>query len=158
MTQPPSHCSCTEFSRAHLLRRSVAEAGNGLPAIEPGMPAPAGTGLSRRHFLAAFGGQGQQGILAVEVLAQVARFDQLEQLLADGRARESLITYVKDRPGHDRRYAIDASKLKRELGWAPTLGFEEGIAQTVDWYLGNMDWVERVLDGSYRLERIGVTA
>jgi dTDP-glucose 4,6-dehydratase len=62
---------------------------------------------------------------------------------------------VKDRPGHDRRYAIDASKLKRELGWAPTLGFEQGIAQTVDWYLENAAWVQRVLDGSYRMQRIG---
>jgi dTDP-glucose 4,6-dehydratase len=75
--------------------------------------------------------------------------------LADGRARESLITFVKDRPGHDRRYAIDANKLKSELGWSPSLSFEEGIAHTVDWYLDHQDWVNRVLDGSYRLERIG---
>jgi len=75
--------------------------------------------------------------------------------LADGRARESLIKFVADRPGHDRRYAIDASKLKGELGWAPTVTFEEGIAITVDWYLENQGWVKRVLDGSYRLERIG---
>ena len=75
--------------------------------------------------------------------------------LADGRARESLITYVKDRPGHDRRYAIDADKLKGELGWAPTVTFDEGMARTVDWYLDNAPWVQRVLDGSYRLERIG---
>ena len=78
--------------------------------------------------------------------------------LADGRAHESLIAFVKDRPGHDRRYAIDAGKLKRELGWAPTVDFETGIARTVDWYLENEAWVKRVLDGSYRLERIGVTA
>ncbi len=75
--------------------------------------------------------------------------------LADGRARESLITFVADRPGHDRRYAIDASKLQSELGWAPTVTFEQGMAQTVDWYLDNQPWVQRVLDGSYRLERIG---
>ncbi|MBS0457822.1 MAG: dTDP-glucose 4,6-dehydratase [Proteobacteria bacterium] len=75
--------------------------------------------------------------------------------LPDGRPHEALITYVKDRPGHDRRYAIDASKLKRELGWQPTVDFEAGIAQTVDWYLDNAVWVARVLDGSYRLERIG---
>jgi dTDP-glucose 4,6-dehydratase len=74
---------------------------------------------------------------------------------ADGVARETQITYVKDRPGHDRRYAIDASKLKRELGWAPTVGFEDGMARTVDWYLAHPDWVAKVLDGSYRLERIG---
>ena len=73
----------------------------------------------------------------------------------DGLPRESQITYVTDRPGHDRRYAIDASKLKRELGWAPKVGFEQGIACTVDWYLDNADWVQRVLDGSYRMQRIG---
>ena len=78
--------------------------------------------------------------------------------LADGRARASLITYVKDRPGHDRRYAIDASKLQGELGWAPSLTFEQGIARTVDWYLDQQAWVNRVLDGSYRLERIGGAA
>lgn len=78
--------------------------------------------------------------------------------LADGRKRESLITYVKDRPGHDRRYAIDASKLQNELDWAPTVTFEQGIARTVDWYLNNQPWVKRVLDGSYRLERIGAAA
>ena len=73
----------------------------------------------------------------------------------DGQPRSDQITYVADRPGHDRRYAIDASKLKRELGWAPAHSFEQGIADTVDWYLEHQDWVQRVLDGSYRLERIG---
>ena len=69
--------------------------------------------------------------------------------------RERQITHVADRPGHDRRYAIDASKLKDELGWEPRYTFEQGIVFTVDWYLDNQDWVKRVLDGSYRLERIG---
>ena len=78
--------------------------------------------------------------------------------LAGGRARTSLITYVKDRPGHDRRYAIDATKLQSELGWMPTVTFEQGMAQTVDWTLDNQPWVQRVLDGSYRLERIGGVA
>jgi dTDP-glucose 4,6-dehydratase len=73
----------------------------------------------------------------------------------DGAPRESQISYVKDRPGHDRRYAIDARKLKGELGWTPTVDFETGIARTVDWYLGNPEWTAKVLDGSYRLERIG---
>ncbi|MDE2381734.1 MAG: dTDP-glucose 4,6-dehydratase [Xanthomonadaceae bacterium] len=76
----------------------------------------------------------------------------------DGQPRASQITYVTDRPGHDRRYAIDASKLRDELGWEPKYSFEYGIAQTVDWYLDNQDWVNRVLDGSYRMERIGVVA
>ncbi|MBN8482009.1 MAG: dTDP-glucose 4,6-dehydratase [Xanthomonadales bacterium] len=77
--------------------------------------------------------------------------------LADGRRRESLITHVRDRPGHDRRYAIDATKIKRELGWRQTESFESGIARTVDWYLAEQAWVQRVLDGSYRMERLGGT-
>ncbi|MET3652792.1 dTDP-glucose 4,6-dehydratase [Dyella japonica] len=75
--------------------------------------------------------------------------------LAHGGPRESLITYVVDRPGHDRRYAIDSSKLQGELGWRPSETFETGIAKTVDWYLNHQPWIEHVLDGSYRLERIG---
>ncbi len=74
---------------------------------------------------------------------------------ADGMPYAAQITYVSDRPGHDRRYAIDASRLKRELGWSPAYTFEQGIAETVGWYLANQTWVNRVLDGSYRLERIG---
>ena len=76
----------------------------------------------------------------------------------DGQPRESQITFVKDRPGHDRRYAIDASKIQSELGWQPTVDFEQGMAATVDWYLANEAWVRRVLDGSYRMERIGQEA
>ncbi len=62
----------------------------------------------------------------------------------------SQITYVKDRPGHDRRYAIDASKLERELGWKPAETFETGVQKTVQWYLDNQEWTEGVLSGSYR--------
>lgn len=93
----------------------------------------------------------------VVVKSICALLDQ-RRALPDGRTRESLITYVKDRPGHDRRYAIDASKLQGELGWAPSMTFEQGIARTVDWYLDQQAWVNRVLDGSYRLERIGGAA
>ena len=74
---------------------------------------------------------------------------------ADGTPRESLITFVKDRPGHDRRYAIDASKIEQELGWTPSENFDSGMARTVDWYLDNQAWVGRVLDGSYRMQRLG---
>ena len=102
------------------------------------------------------GGDAERTNITV-VKAICALLDQ-RRPLADGRARESLITYVKDRPGHDRRYAIDASKLQSELDWAPSVTFEEGIARTVDWYLDNQPWVQRVLDGSYRLERIGGAA
>lgn len=66
-----------------------------------------------------------------------------------------LITYVADRPGHDVRYAIDASKIERELGWKPEETFESGIRKTVEWYLQNNTWWARVLDGSYSLERLG---
>lgn len=66
-----------------------------------------------------------------------------------------LITYVKDRPGHDLRYAIDASKIERELGWTPEETFESGIRKTVEWYLNNETWWQRVLDGSYAGERLG---
>ncbi len=62
---------------------------------------------------------------------------------------EKLITYVKDRAGHDLRYAIDSSKLQRELGWKPSLQFEEGIEKTIDWYLNNPDWLEQVTSGDY---------
>jgi dTDP-glucose 4,6-dehydratase len=62
---------------------------------------------------------------------------------------EQLITYVKDRPGHDRRYAIDASKISKELGWMPSVTFEEGLAETVDWYLENTEWLEHVTSGAY---------
>ena len=64
-------------------------------------------------------------------------------------SRESLITFVKDRPGHDRRYAIDCAKAGRELGWTPEVGFEEGIGRTIDWYIGNRPWWERIMSGEY---------
>jgi len=69
---------------------------------------------------------------------------------------ERLITYVKDRPGHDHRYAIDSRKLRRELGWAPREDFESGLRRTVRWYLDNATWVSRVTSGAYRGERLGL--
>lgn len=66
-----------------------------------------------------------------------------------------LITFVEDRPGHDRRYAIDASKIQRELGWTPAETFESGIRKTVQWYLDNREWWQRVLNGDYQLARLG---
>ena len=76
----------------------------------------------------------------------------------DGRGYAAQITFVGDRPGHDRRYAIDSGKLQSELGWRPSESFESGIARTVDWYLDNQAWCRRVLDGSYRGERLGTAA
>jgi dTDP-glucose 4,6-dehydratase len=72
--------------------------------------------------------------------------------------RRQLIRHVTDRPGHDRRYAIDCSKLKQELGWQPRLAFEEGLRNTVHWYLDHAQWVARVRDGSYHGERLGLAA
>ncbi len=69
---------------------------------------------------------------------------------------ESLIKYVKDRPGHDRRYAIDASKIERELGWKPQQDFQSGLELTIGWYLDNPIWVERVQTGKYQRERLGL--
>jgi len=69
-----------------------------------------------------------------------------------------LITYVKDRPGHDARYAIDAGKIQRELGWVPEETFETGMRKTVAWYLENREWWERVLSGDYQLARVGESA
>ena len=99
------------------------------------------------------GGNAEQENLTV--VKTVCTLLDARQPLADGRARESLITFVKDRPGHDRRYAIDSSKLQSELGWRPSQSFATGMAHTVGWYLENQPWVRRVLDGSYRMERLG---
>ncbi len=81
----------------------------------------------------------------------------LDELLPDSphRPHVSLKTFVKDRPGHDRRYAIDATKLKRELGWEPLETFESGMRRTVEWYLANETWCQRVTDGSYLGQRLG---
>jgi dTDP-glucose 4,6-dehydratase len=73
----------------------------------------------------------------------------VKTLLATLKKPESLITYVKDRPGHDRRYAIDFSKSARELGWQPRETFESGMQKTVQWYLNNAEWLERVRSGAY---------
>src|SRR5690606_20356607 len=63
---------------------------------------------------------------------------------------EKLISYVKDRPGHDLRYAIDAGKINRELGWEPSVTFEQGLAKTIDWYMENQEWLEHVTSGAYQ--------
>jgi dTDP-glucose 4,6-dehydratase len=72
------------------------------------------------------------------------------------QSRRALKTTVADRPGHDRRYAIDASKVRRELGWAPAHTFERGLAETVDWYLAHRDWCDRIQEGRYDRERLGL--
>jgi len=84
----------------------------------------------------------------VELLSDI--LDRKVGLLPGGISRRSLITFVKDRLGHDRRYAIDAGKIAGELGWTPKMTFAKGMEQTVDWYLQNLDWMNAVIDGSYR--------
>ncbi len=73
-----------------------------------------------------------------------------EKLGNSAGTSEQLIAYVKDRPGHDRRYAIDASKIKKELGWSPSVTFEEGLKFTIDWFFDNQDWLKHVTSGSYQ--------
>ena len=72
-----------------------------------------------------------------------------ERLNRPSGTSRKLITYVKDRPGHDLRYAIDASKITKELGWKPLLTFEEGLSETIDWYLNNEGWLQSVTSGEY---------
>ena len=93
----------------------------------------------------------------IEVVKTIcALLEELVPEKPDGVARyEDLITFVQDRPGHDVRYAIDAAKIGRELGWKPQETFESGIRKTVQWYLDNKTWWQNVLNGSYRLERLG---
>ena len=81
--------------------------------------------------------------------------DILQELVPQDKNYKDLITYVKDRPGHDRRYAIDASKIERELSWKPQESFESGMRKTVQWYLNNPEWWQRVLSGEYQLARLG---
>lgn len=82
----------------------------------------------------------------------------LDELVPESphRPHASLITFVADRPGHDARYAIDARKIRRELGWQPVESFESGLRKTVRWYLDNTDWCRRVQDGTYRRDRLGL--
>jgi dTDP-glucose 4,6-dehydratase len=86
----------------------------------------------------------------LDVVHTICQILDERQPRGDGKAYAEQITYVTDRPGHDKRYAIDASKLERELGWKPAETFETGIAKTVDWYLTHQDWVQNVSSGNYQ--------
>jgi dTDP-glucose 4,6-dehydratase len=96
----------------------------------------------------------------IEVVQTICRL--LDEIVLTKPAQikrfEELISYVTDRPGHDLRYAIDASKIERELGWKPCETFESGIRKTVEWYLANESWWQRVKDGSYARERLGLNS
>ncbi|MDX1626514.1 MAG: dTDP-glucose 4,6-dehydratase [Wenzhouxiangellaceae bacterium] len=97
------------------------------------------------------GGAERTNIEIVETLCAL-----LDRKRPADRPRRELVRFVDDRPGHDRRYAIDASRISSELGWAPRTDLEQGLEETVDWYLDNRDWWTSVLDGSYRTERLGL--
>jgi len=104
------------------------------------------------------GGHNEQKNIDV-VRAICALLEELAPEKPSGVERyEHLITFVKDRPGHDLRYAIDASKIERELGWVPQETFATGLRKTVQWYLNNLDWCRHVQDGSYQRERLGATS
>ena len=100
------------------------------------------------------GGLNEQPNLAV-VDTLCALLDELRPR-ADGQSYTTLKTFVKDRPGHDRRYAIDCAKIARELGWQPAESFSTGLRKTVAWYLANQDWCADISSGNYRRERLGV--
>ncbi|WP_407305251.1 dTDP-glucose 4,6-dehydratase [Acinetobacter sp.] len=94
----------------------------------------------------------KQNIEVIKTICQI--LDELEPR-PNLQSYASLMTFVKDRPGHDLRYAIDASKIECELGWKPQESFETGIRKTVQWYLDNLEWCRRIQDGSYQRERLG---
>ncbi len=94
---------------------------------------------------------GRSELANIDVVEQVcALVDELAPPLTDGRARRALIAFVKDRPGHDRRYAIDCSKIERDLGWRPEETFASGLRRTVAWYLANVAWIDAVRTGQYQ--------
>ena len=98
---------------------------------------------------------GRQERTNIDVVRQICRL--LDTFVpASNGSREGLITFVADRPGHDRRYAIDTSKIERELGWRAAETFETGLAKTVQWYLASRSWWQPILDGGYKAERIGL--
>lgn len=99
-----------------------------------------------------FGGDSERSNLYVTELV----CDLLDRLVPAARPRRSLIAFVTDRPGHDRRYAIDTSKVRRDLGWQPSRTFEQGLAQTVEWYLANRAWWSATRKGVYAGERLGL--
>jgi dTDP-glucose 4,6-dehydratase len=91
----------------------------------------------------------------IDLVREICRLIDARVPRPDALPRESQIAFVADRPGHDRRYAIDAGKIRGELGWVPSVSFEQGLAKTLDWYLANPHWVRRAQTGGYLGERLG---
>ncbi|MCY1455980.1 dTDP-glucose 4,6-dehydratase 2 [compost metagenome] len=98
----------------------------------------------------------KRNLEVVETICEL--LDELRPRDTELGSYKELITFVTDRPGHDRRYAIDAAKIQRELGWVPQETFDSGIRKTVLWYLENSQWWQNVLSGNYRLGRLGENA
>jgi dTDP-glucose 4,6-dehydratase len=94
----------------------------------------------------------------IDLVRDICRMIDARMPRSDALPRESQITFVEDRPGHDRRYAINAGKIRGELGWSPSVSLEQGLARTLDWYLANSEWVRRAQTGRYRGERLGQRA
>jgi dTDP-glucose 4,6-dehydratase len=93
------------------------------------------------------GNNEKQNIEVVQLICDT--LDEKMGLLDGGQPRRSLIRHVTDRLGHDRRYAIDASRIKEDIGWQPSVSFETGIERTIDWYMSHQEWISSVIDGSY---------
>jgi dTDP-glucose 4,6-dehydratase len=94
----------------------------------------------------------------IDLVRDICRMIDARIPRSDALPRESQITFVEDRPGHDRRYAINAGKIRSELGWSPSVSLEQGLVRTLDWYLANPEWVRRAQTGRYRGERLGQRA
>ena len=108
------------------------------------------TVLERAEPGATYNIGGDNQMANIEVVRTICALLDTRTPRTDGKSYSEQIAFVTDRPGHDRRYAIDATKISNELGWKPSVGFAEGIARTVDWYLGNANWVADVTSGAYR--------
>ena len=99
---------------------------------------------------------GDNQLTNLDVAKRVCKALDQMQPRDDGKSYQKQITFVEDRPGHDQRYAIDASKIKNELGWEPQVNLESGFQQTIQWYLENRSWWEAILTSEYQLERLGL--
>ena len=84
------------------------------------------------------------------------KINKIQNSIKSNRTYKDLITFVDDRPGHDYRYAIDASKIQKELNWKPKISFKTGIKKTVEWYLNNLNWCKNIEDKNYQRERLGL--
>ncbi len=103
-----------------------------------------------RGVWAVLSGGGNGEVYNIGADSERANIDMVKMILQDLHRDEKLIEYVKDRPGHDRRYAISSEKIRDELGWKPQVGFADGMKQTIDWYRENSEWIERIRSGAYR--------